>query len=78
MAQFQADSISDASRELLNSEAVERIFILILALGNYMNKGARGNSPGFKLSSLNKLRDTKSQDGKSTLLHYLVSNQKLL
>lgn len=34
--------------------------------------GARGNSPGFKLSSLSKLRDTKTTDGKSTLLHYLV------
>ena len=73
MAQFQADSVCDASTELLTSESVEKLFILVLALGNYMNKGARGNSPGFKLSSLNKLRDTKTQDGKSTLLHYLVS-----
>ena len=38
-----------------------------------MNKGARGNSPGFKLNSLSKLRDTKSADGQQTLLHYLVS-----
>ena len=37
-----------------------------------MNKGARGNSPGFKLNSLSKLRDTKSADGQQTLLHYLV------
>lgn len=49
-----------------------KIFELILALGNYMNKGARGNSPGFKLNSLSKLRDTKSSDGQQTLLHFLV------
>lgn len=73
MAQFQADSVCSAATELATAESVEKLFLLILALGNYMNKGARGNSPGFKLSSLNKLRDTKTQDGKSTLLHYLVS-----
>ena len=74
MAQFQADSVCSAATELATAESVEKLFLLILALGNYMNKGARGNSPGFKLSSLNKLRDTKTQDGKSTLLHYLVSS----
>ena len=72
VAQSQADSVCDAATELSSSDSVERLFVLVLALGNYMNKGARGNSPGFKLSSLNKLRDTKTQDGKSTLLHFLV------
>ena len=73
LAQYQIDSISDASIELTKSKAIEKIFLIILALGNYMNKGARGNSPGFKLNSLSKLRDTKSADGQQTLLHYLVS-----
>jgi len=72
VAQSQADSVCDAATELSSSDSVERLFVLVLALGNYMNKGARGNSPGFKLSSLNKLRDTKTQDGKSTLLHFLA------
>ena len=74
LAQYQIDSISDASIELTKSKAIEKIFLIILALGNYMNKGARGNSPGFKLNSLSKLRDTKSADGQQTLLHYLVSS----
>lgn len=33
---------------------------MVLALGNYMNKGQRGNAYGFKVSSLNKIGDTKS------------------
>ncbi|CBY24229.1 unnamed protein product [Oikopleura dioica] len=67
-----ADAITEACRELKNAKSIRQLFLLVLALGNYMNKGARGNSPGFKLSSLSKLRDTKTTDGKSTLLHYLV------
>ena len=73
LAQSQIDAISDASNELLKSKSISKVFELILALGNFMNKGARGNSPGFKLNSLSKLRDTKSSDGQHTLLHYLVS-----
>merc|ERR1712062_157694 len=68
----QVDAIQRASTELYESKAVSRLFEVILALGNYMNKGARGNSPGFKLSSLSKLKDTKSTDGKQNLLNYIV------
>lgn len=71
-ANFNADAVAHASKELFQSKSIQKLFLLVLALGNYMNKGARGNSPGFKLSSLSKLRDTKAADGKSTLLHYLV------
>ena len=38
----------------------------MLAIGNYMNKGKRGNAYGFKLSSLAKLIDTKSSKINST------------
>lgn len=38
-----------------------------------MNRGARGNASGFRLTSLNRLGDTKSSAAKgTTLLHYLV------
>ncbi len=38
-----------------------------------MNKGNRGNASGFKISSLNKIIDTKSSiDKRITLLHYLL------
>lgn len=33
---------------------------VVLAFGNFMNKGQRGNAFGFKVSSLNKIADTKS------------------
>ena len=42
-------------------------------LGNYMNAdGQRGGAPGFRISSVNKLTDTKSADNQMTLLHYIV------
>ena len=49
------------------------MFELVLALGNYMNRGARGNASGFKIGSLNKIIDTKSSiDKRVTLLHYML------
>jgi len=39
-----------------------------------MNADSRsGNAPGFRLSSLNKLVDTKSADNSMTLLHFVAS-----
>ena len=47
---------------------------LILAFGNYMNRGQRGNAVGFKLTSLTRIADTKSSCNKSmTLLHFVAS-----
>ncbi len=47
---------------------------LILMIGNYMNSGSFiGQVYGFRISSINKLVDTKSSDGKKTLLHYLAA-----
>ena len=47
---------------------------IVLALGNYMNRGQRGNARGFAVSSLNNMVDTKSSINKQiTLLHYLVN-----
>lgn len=38
-----------------------------------MNRGNRGNAYGFKLSSLNRVIDTKSSADKDmTLLHYVI------
>lgn len=45
----------------------------LLRLGNALN-AARGPAHGFALSSLPKLLDTRSFDGKTTLLHYLVAH----
>lgn len=37
-----------------------------------MNSSRRGAAHGFKLESLSKITDTKSQDKKQTLLNYIV------
>ncbi|XP_034101363.2 disheveled-associated activator of morphogenesis 1 isoform X1 [Drosophila albomicans] len=66
-------SVMEASREVARSRRLRKLLELVLALGNYMNRGARGNASGFRLASLNRLADTKSSAAKgTTLLHYLV------
>lgn len=66
-------SVMEASREVARSRRLRRLLEVVLALGNYMNRGARGNASGFRLGSLNRLADTKSSANKgTTLLHYLV------
>jgi len=68
-------SVMEASREVTRSRRLRKLLELVLALGNYMNRGARGNAFGFRLQSLNRLADTKASSMKAkgtTLLHYLV------
>ncbi|XP_047677376.1 disheveled-associated activator of morphogenesis 1 [Tachysurus fulvidraco] len=67
------EALSQASTEMLKSQNLRQLFEVVLALGNYMNKGQRGNAYGFRVSSLNKIADTKSSIDKNiTLLHYLI------
>lgn len=70
------NNIMEASREVSRSRRLRKLLELVLALGNYMNRGARGNAFGFRIQSLNKLADTKastaSKSKGTTLLHYLV------
>ncbi|MEQ2207052.1 hypothetical protein XENOCAPTIV_006516, partial [Xenoophorus captivus] len=54
--------LSLASTEVVQSQALRQLLQVVLALGNYMNKGQRGNAYGFKVSSLNKMVDTKSSN----------------
>lgn len=45
----------------------------VLAIGNVMNGGTyKGSASGFRLSSLSKLSQTKSSDGTTTVLDYLI------
>ncbi len=68
----KVDAILRASKELSMSKKLRKILEIVLAFGNYMNRGARGNASGFRISSLNKILDTKSSIAKyPTLLHYL-------
>uniref|UniRef100_A0A8C2Z6J5 Dishevelled associated activator of morphogenesis 1b n=1 Tax=Cyclopterus lumpus TaxID=8103 RepID=A0A8C2Z6J5_CYCLU len=67
-------ALSLASREVVQSGTLRQLLEVVLALGNYMNKGQRGNAYGFKVSSLNKIADTKSSlDRNVTLLHYMIT-----
>lgn len=70
----KVEAIRSGSEEVLRSSALKQLLEVVLAFGNYMNKGQRGNAYGFKISSLNKIVDTKSSIDKNiTLLHYLIT-----
>ncbi|XP_076872972.1 disheveled-associated activator of morphogenesis 1b isoform X2 [Brachyhypopomus gauderio] len=70
----KVEALTKASREVLHSHNLQQLLEVVLAFGNYMNKGQRGNAYGFKVSSLNKIADTKSSIDKNiTLLHYLIT-----
>ncbi|XP_064826112.1 protein diaphanous homolog 3-like [Oncorhynchus masou masou] len=67
-------AVNAACEEVRKSKGFSRLLELVLLLGNYMNTGSRNaQSYGFDLSSLCKLKDTKSADQKSTLLHFLAA-----
>ncbi|KAM9315658.1 disheveled-associated activator of morphogenesis 2 isoform 1-T1 [Gastrophryne carolinensis] len=69
----KVEALLMACRELTRSKRLKQLLEVVLAFGNYMNKGQRGNAFGFKVSSLNKIIDTKSSiDRNITLLHYLI------
>ncbi|KAG8432114.1 hypothetical protein GDO86_017846 [Hymenochirus boettgeri] len=69
----KVEALLMACRELMRSKRLKQVLEVVLAFGNYMNKGQRGNAFGFKITSLNKIIDTKSSiDRNITLLHYLI------
>jgi len=45
---------------------------VILAFGNYMNSSRKKPANGFKLDSLAKIGETRSQDRQQTLLSYIT------
>ncbi|KAF9420174.1 hypothetical protein HW555_003587 [Spodoptera exigua] len=78
-ATARAAVVLRAARDMTRSRRLRALLEVVLALGNYMNRGARGNASGFRLSSLNKLADTKSSVSRNTtLLHYLFKDILLL
>lgn len=63
--------VRDASEGLTKAKAFARLLSLILMMGNYLNStGVQGGAFGFKITSINKLVDTKASDG-TTLLHFV-------
>ncbi|XP_058392289.1 protein diaphanous homolog 2 isoform X4 [Diceros bicornis minor] len=66
-------AVTLACEELKKSESFNTLLELILLVGNYMNSGSRNaQSLGFKINFLCKIRDTKSSDQKTTLLHFIA------
>ncbi|XP_033743499.1 LOW QUALITY PROTEIN: inverted formin-2-like [Pecten maximus] len=62
-----------ACEHVLDNESFKVFLRFILHTGNFLNAGGyAGNAVGFKISSLNKLMDTRANKPRVTLLHYLV------
>ncbi|KAI8067755.1 hypothetical protein BC940DRAFT_300394 [Gongronella butleri] len=67
-------TIVDVSDALHDSQAFKELLSIILLMGNYMNGSSlQGGAFGIRISSLNKLVDTRASDTSSlTLLHVLI------
>ncbi|THH08533.1 hypothetical protein EW145_g2635 [Phellinidium pouzarii] len=66
-----ARKLIEAGEGLLRASRFKELLSLILLIGNYMNgTGIKGGAFGFRISSINKLVDTKSLNN-TTLLHFL-------
>ncbi|XP_023780297.1 disheveled-associated activator of morphogenesis 2-like isoform X2 [Cyanistes caeruleus] len=75
-AKPKVEAILLASKELIRSKRLRQLLEVVLAFGNYMNKGQRGSAYGFKVSSLNKIVDTKSSIDSLVELEKEVNNIK--
>jgi len=66
-------SVMVASNALMASTKLAKILEVILAFGNRMNSNRRGGAWGFKLSAFDRLIDTKTNDRKRTLMHFVCT-----
>ena len=83
MEMFTADAVevrdnfrllADVCRQVMASTKLQDVLGMVLRIGNVMNEGTRnGRAAGFKFNSLLRLTQTKTADGKITVLDYLVS-----
>ncbi|CAH1794248.1 unnamed protein product [Owenia fusiformis] len=67
--------LKKASIELRQSKKMAKVLELVLAMGNYMNKGNQrvGEASAFRISFLTQLELTKTSDNKATFLHVLAN-----
>ncbi|XP_037020143.2 inverted formin-2 isoform X1 [Artibeus jamaicensis] len=73
MVQPKAQLALAACESLLSSRRLPVFCQLILKIGNFLNYGSHtGNADGFKISTLLKLPETKSQQSRLTLLHHVL------
>lgn len=66
-------SLREACKQVRHSAKLKHVLFLVLQIGNYLNGAStRGGAYGFKLCDLEKLKQVRSADQQTTLLHYLV------
>lgn len=66
-------SVIMACKELKKSARFHKFLAVVLTMGNFLNgQNKRKVQHGFKLQSLAKLNDTKSADGKTSLLQFIA------
>ena len=72
------EALKNAFYVLEKSTKLRNIFSVILRLGNYMNGGSsRGGISGFKIDTLDKVREVRSSKSNSiTLLHFIVQTMQ--
>ncbi|CAF3926013.1 unnamed protein product, partial [Adineta steineri] len=66
--------VRTACDHVRHSLRFKKMLELILTIGNYMNSSAKSYEPvhGFDISFLPKLHSTKANDGRRSLLHFIV------
>uniref|UniRef100_A0A8C2LHJ0 Inverted formin-2 n=2 Tax=Cricetulus griseus TaxID=10029 RepID=A0A8C2LHJ0_CRIGR len=73
MVRPKAQLALTACESLLTSQRLPVFCQLILKIGNFLNYGSHtGDADGFKISTLLKLTETKSQQSRVTLLHHVL------
>ncbi|XP_064401123.1 inverted formin-2-like isoform X3 [Halichondria panicea] len=66
-------TLDKAISELLSCSTLSDLFYIVLVTGNIINGGGRaGDAYGFTVSSLSRLKDTKSNTPRLSLLHYIA------
>jgi hypothetical protein len=65
--------LGEVCHQVMSSSKLQEVLAMVLRIGNVMNEGTRtGGAAGFKFDSLLRLTQTKTADGKITVLDYLV------
>ena len=68
-------AVRDACNQVRSSTQFRQIMSYILRIGNYLNcLSTRGGAYGFKLADLEKLRQVRSADLSTSLLHYVAKS----
>ncbi|KAJ2713086.1 hypothetical protein H4R19_002425, partial [Coemansia spiralis] len=72
--QTDIGAVMTAAHAVSTSKHFPQVLEVVLSIGNFMNgSGFRGGAFGFKIASLNRLMDTKADDNKTTLLHFVAT-----